>query len=257
MRNIYVFTVNKAASMLLYELGKTLARHARLPFWSVNDGTFPEKGLAEDVAAFDGKRGCFCPLRYYTDAPGLDESADAAGGVHDEASGFVQAARSAAILHLRDPRDVITSQFFSLAYSHPPVAGKFDPTDAQRRLWIDAGVDAHARAHAARWIERYQAYINHVLGRPNTIFVTYEEMVTDFPAWLGKFMAPFPLDDAERLQAKLARKYRNNFTIKREDVRKQKRQITPGDHKRKLQPDTIAFLNEQFAAILKTLGYEA
>ena len=81
-------------------------------------------------------------------------------------------------------------------------------------------------------------------------------MVTDFPAWLAKFMAPFPLDNAGRLHAKLARKYRNNFRVKREDVRKQKRQITPGDHKRKLHPDTIAFLNEQLAPILETLGYE-
>jgi len=155
MNDIFVFTVNNAASMLLYEVGKTLARHARLPFWSVNDGTFPEKGLAEDPNAFDGKHGCFCPLRYYTEVPRLDEATDAAPrrglhdeasgfvqaapsatdaaprrGLHDEASGFVQAARSAATLHLRDPRDVITSQFYSLAYSHPPVAGRFNPTDA-------------------------------------------------------------------------------------------------------------------------------
>ncbi|MBN1916870.1 MAG: sulfotransferase domain-containing protein [Verrucomicrobia bacterium] len=236
MQNILVFTVNKAASMLLYELGKTLARHVRLPFWSVNDGTFPEKGLAEDPDAFDGKHGCFCPLRYYTEAPDMDQAA--------------------LVLHLRDPRDAITSQFYSLAYSHPPVAGTFNPTEAKRQEWIDAGVDAHARAHAARWIERYQTYIDRVLGRPNTTFVTYEQMVADFPAWLAKFMAPFALGDAERLHKKLARKYRNNFAVKREDVRKQKRQIAPGDHKRKLQPDTIAYLNKEFASILETLGYK-
>jgi hypothetical protein len=235
MKDILVFTVNKAASMLLYELGKTLARHARMPFWSVNDGTFPEKGLADDPNAFDGKHGCFCPLRYYTDVPTIDESA--------------------IVLHLRDPRDAITSQFYSLAYSHPPVAGKFNPSDTQRQQWIDGGVDAHARAHAARWVERYQTYIDRLLDRPNTTLLTYEQMVTDFPTWLMKFMAPFPLDDADRLHGKLSRKYRNNFTVKREDVRKQKRQVTPGDHKRKLHPDTIAFLNEQFGPILDRLSY--
>jgi hypothetical protein len=273
VRNIYVFTVNKAASMLLYELGKRLARHARMPFWSVNDGTFPEEGLAEDPNAFDGKHGCFCPIRLYTavpddaedglhdEAPGFVKAArsadDAEDGVCDEAPGFVKAARSAAILHLRDPRDAITSEFYSLAYSHPPVPGKFNPTADMRRQWAEEGVDAHARTHADRWVGRYQIYIDRLLGRPNTTFLKYEQMVTDFPSWLRAFMAPFPIDDADRLHARLARKYRNNFSVKREDVYRQKRQVTPGDHKRKLQPDTIAFLNDKFAAILERLGYEA
>jgi hypothetical protein len=235
MGNIYVFTTNKAASMLLYELAKPICRRARMPFWSINDGTFPEKGLAEDPHAFDGKEGCFCPLRYYTEVPDVAESD--------------------IILHLRDPRDAITSQFFSLAYSHPPV-GAFNPTEAQREEWRQAGIDEHARTHADRWVKRYQDYCDNLLGRPNTTFLRYEDMVSDFPTWLERFVAPFPVARKEALVRKLARKYRHNFDVKHEDVRRQKRQVTPGDHKRKLQPDTITFLNDKFAAILPALGYE-
>ena len=235
MKDLYVFTTNKAASMLLYELAKPICRRAHIPFWSINDGTFPEKGLVEDPNAFDGKEGCFCPLRYYTDVPNIDESD--------------------IILHLRDPRDVITSQFFSLAYSHPPVGG-FNPSDAQREEWREAGIDEHAHKHADRWVKRYKDYCDNVLGRPNTTFLRYEDMVTDFPTWLEQFIAPFPVTRKDGLVRKYARKYRRNFEVGPEDVYRHKRQVTPGDHKRKLQPDTIAFLNDKFAAILPALGCE-
>jgi len=236
MKSIIVFTTNKAASMLLYELAKKITRACGMPFYSINDGTFPEKELGDDPTAFAGKEGCFCPIRYYADVPDIAD--------YD------------VIVHLRDPRDAITSQFFSLAYSHPPVAGSFKPSDAERRDWIAQGVDAHARKHADAWLARYEAYVDNLLGRPNTIVVTYEQMVTDFEYWLRRFIGPFPVADKEKLIRKLVRRYRNNFKVKREDVNRQKRQITPGDHKRKLQPETIAFLNEKFGSVLAALGYE-
>ena len=104
-------------------------------------------------------------------------------------------------------------------------------------------------------MKRYRDYCDNIFGRPNTTFLRYEDMVTDFPTWLERFVAPFPVARKEALVRKLARKYRRNFDVKHEDVRRQKRQVTPGDHKRKLQPDTIAFLNEKFCTILAALGY--
>ncbi len=236
MKSIIVFTTNKAASMLLYELTKRITRSCGMPFYSINDGTFPEAELRTDPVAFVGKEGCFCPIRYYADVPNIDN-------YH-------------ILLHLRDPRDVITSQFFSLAYSHPPVSGSFKPSDAERQEWIRQGIDAHAIKHADAWLARYEAYCNNVLGRPNTLFVKYEEMVTDFKRWLRKYISPFPVADKEKLIKKLARKYRNNFRVTRENVYQQKRQIAPGDHKRKLKPETIALLNEKFENVLAALGYE-
>ncbi len=237
MKNIYIFTTHKAASMLLYEIGRKLARRAGMPFWSINDKTFPERGPAEDPNAFDGKTGCFCPLRFCMDLPDVDEAA--------------------IILHLRDPRDVLTSMFFSQAYSHPPVpGGTFNPTDQDRQQWREAGIDAHTRTLADRWVKRYQAYVDNMLGRPNVTFLRYEDMVADFPAWLNRFVEPFPIPDKPVLVGKLAHQYRNNFDVGPEDVYRHKRQVTPGDHKRKLQPETIAFLNDKFAAILPALGYE-
>lgn len=150
----------------------------------------------------------------------------------------------------------MTSQFFSLAYSHPPVPGRFNPSDAERQEWIQQGIDRHVLDKADAWLGRYKDYCDHVLKRTNTIFVTYEEMVTDFETWLRKYISPFPLPDTERMVRKLVRKYRNNFLVRREDVHRQKRQVAPGDHKRKLKPETIAILNEKFGNMLAELGYQ-
>lgn len=47
-----------------------------------------------------------------------------------------------------------------------------------------------------------------------------------------------------------------NFSVAREDLNSHKRQVQPGYHKRKLKPETIEILNDRFAEILETLGYD-
>jgi len=237
MKSIIVFTVHKAASMLLHELTKWVAGVCRMQFYSINDGTFPEDELRADARAFLGKEGCFCPVRYHADVPHIED--------YD------------IILHLRDPRDVMTSAFFSLAYSHVPVPGRWNPSDAERQEWIRRGIDWHVLSGADGWLRRYREYCDHILNRSNTVFVTYEEMVADFESWLRKYIAPFPLARPERIIKKLVRRYRHNFQVDGEDVYRHKRQVAPGDHKRKLKPETIAALDEQFKDVLAALGYES
>ena len=236
MRSIIVFTVHKAASMLLYELTKWITGTCQMPFYSINDKTFPERELRTDASAFLDKEGCFCPIRYDVDVPHIEN--------YD------------LILHLRDPRDAMTSAFYSFAYSHPPNPGSKNASDAERQEWIRQGVDWYVLKRAGAWLRNYRDYCGHILKQPNTIFVKYEEMVTDFESWLRKYIAPFPLAHPEGTIQELVRKYRDNFQVKREDIYRHKRQVTPGDHKRKLKPETIATLNEQFKDVLEALGYE-
>ena len=46
-----------------------------------------------------------------------------------------------------------------------------------------------------------------------------------------------------------------NFDVE-EDIYSHKRQVTPGDHKRKLLPETIDRLNSEFGEVLDVLGYK-
>jgi hypothetical protein len=46
-----------------------------------------------------------------------------------------------------------------------------------------------------------------------------------------------------------------DFKVSSEDIYKHKRQVTPGDHKRKLKPETIDILNQKTAEVLKLYDY--
>lgn len=70
----------------------------------------------------------------------------------------------------------------------------------------------------------------------------------------GKERSPKPTFST--LYERLYEDHKADFQVEDEDVYRHKRQVMPGDHTRKLLPETIAALNEQFANILKTLGYE-
>ena len=48
----------------------------------------------------------------------------------------------------------------------------------------------------------------------------------------------------------------NSFQNKKEDIHSHIRNIYPGDHKRKLKPETIEILNEEFESVLKILDYK-
>jgi hypothetical protein len=47
-----------------------------------------------------------------------------------------------------------------------------------------------------------------------------------------------------------------DFQVSREDQFAQRRQVTPGDHLRKLESGTVQTLNRLFGPLLKELGYE-
>jgi hypothetical protein len=159
------------------------------------------------------------------------------------------------ILLLRDPRDVVTSFWFSQAHSHvlPP-----DPAMAARALRnrqaaLERGIDEHVLALAAPIAARFLDYRDRFAGRPQLGLFRYEQMVTDrdgFSAGLRDFL---DLDVRPALWRRLLGE-EGEFTVE-EDPEAHKRQVLPGDHRRKLRPETIARLDAEFAPVLDWLGY--
>jgi len=102
-------------------------------------------------------------------------------------------------------------------------------------------------SRARIFAERYSVLLP-LIGRENVLYFTYEEMVaepgrienriaqaTGFEIAGGSIMA-----DAD-------------FKVEQEDVNRHKRKVQPGDHILKLNPKTIAVLDELFAPVLKQL----
>jgi hypothetical protein len=238
MANIIVFTVHKAASMVLHNLLMQVTAVTRMNYYSPNlpETPFffppPKHNWESETAAHLARlSGCIGPIRRPID--------------------ILDPGQSRIILHLRDPRDVLTSLFFSHCYSH----FGWENREREREEWIKAGIDKYVLDKSGDYAERYDAYCDNLLGKPNVTFVTYEEMVVSFETWLRKFLAPFSLPTSENVAKALAIQYRNEFTVSSEDVTRHKRKVTPGDHREKLQPETIHALNQKFSHSLEKFGY--
>jgi hypothetical protein len=158
----------------------------------------------------------------------------------------------ALVLQLRDPRDMLTSLYFSTKYSHAII----NPKIIRRRQESQAlSIDEYVMASADEYLVIYEQYCQQLLERPAILFLKYEEMVADFPGWLARLSQHLGLDGQTAALEQV--KHRANFTVKSEDKYSHRRQVSPGDHKRKLQPETIQRLTTKFQPVLDRLSYPA
>lgn len=158
------------------------------------------------------------------------------------------------LLVVRDPRDVLVSQFFSIAASHQtPGAAKRAEFLQRRQHAREIGIDAFALERAPVVKATLRRYADELLPVSGTLVTTYEELVTDLGAWLRRTLAFLDLPADEAVVAELVAA--SAPAPRREDVTAKRRQVTPGDHRRKLAAETIAALDEQLADELAAFGY--
>jgi hypothetical protein len=254
MKNLLLYTIHKSGSMFLHQLLGEIAKAYRLEHFSMNYPSMAEDIKAQSwVSCIQQHQGIFGPIRIFEARPHTPQDLS----------------QYSVIVHTRDPRDMLTSAYYSFAYSHKIVPGGFNPPPGKREQWQEEGIDRYV-LRAKHTLSKYQHLTTELLSKPGVLHVTYEEMVTDYHAWLGKILSacshlPFPQNklkhliggppSIEKLHAQLYNKHKDDFSVDQEDIYANKRQITPGDHRRKLQPETIDRLNEIFSEILETLDY--
>ena len=254
-RNVIAYTTHKAGSMVLHRVLKDICELNRIPYYSPNESKtqLPFDRIFAGYDFIAKKRGCFGPLRFFVPSKAIAEAS--------------------VILHLRDPRDVLTSMFYSYCFMH---AGEIEAHTGYRKEVAEAGIDrfvldmvsapfyeyrgdygigSRYKKHVGTVLDRYERYLTELLGRPNTTVVSYEEMVLSFPSWLQKIIGAFDLSDPEETRAVVAARHANSVAAGEEDVWSHKRKVTPGDHREKLQPETIRKLDLVFATVLEKFGY--
>jgi len=256
-RRILFFTMHKSASMFIHRVCTDLARVTNRVYYSPNGGDVlvTLKEMATNKAFWtDKKSGCFGPLRTFIRIPDMDESR--------------------ILLHLRDPRDVLVSMYFSYCYSH---SGEVAGGTGYRKAVADNGIDdfvlelamaqrqpvsgdygtgAHLWEIAGNVQQRYRTYVEQLLegSHPNVVLLRYEDMISDLDGWLGKVAEEFEVDDPATVK-RLADHYRPAFQRKSENAWVHMRKVTPGDYLEKLRPATIAELDRIFGDMLACLGY--
>jgi len=253
--SLVVFTLHKSASMFLHHQCAYLCALCGMDYHSPNvpGSGLSARALLTDPELWTSRRGCFAPIRFFVDIPNL--------------------ADYRIVLHLRDPRDVLVSMFYSYCFIH---AGEVPANTGLRKEAAAKGIDAFVLAKASddsaqyrgdygtgghvedligNVARRYRDYIERLLGKPNVVLVKYEEMVTDYRAWLGKFLRAFPIENPDRVIDALAARAPDMFPKRNADVMTHVRHVAPGDHRSKLQPATIFKLDEIFADTLERLDY--
>lgn len=147
------------------------------------------------------------------------------------------------ILQVRDPRDILTSLYFSLRYSHTIPAG--DPRSflTQREKLEEIGIDEFVLQNVDALTERFLKF-EPFLNQKNVLVLRYESMVNDFDRWFDQIIEFSNLKWNFKLRCCLnSLREEADFSVDREDVTQHKRQVTPGDYRRKLLPETIESLN--------------
>ena len=257
-KSVIAYTVHKAGSMVLHRVLRDTCEHNNIQYHSENaepKERIPVRKIFAGKDYIARHNGCFGPLRFFVPTAALGDTN--------------------IMLHLRDPRDVLTSMFFSYCFMH---RGPVPANTGVRKQVADAGIDkfvldmsSEAAAHyegdygtggnyrefIGNMATRYQRYLDEVIGRPNTVLLSYEEMVLDFPSWLRRVIDCFELENADETYRIVAERYAETVKPEGENVFSHKRKVVPGDYKEKLHPDTIAELNRRFAHSLDVLGYSA
>lgn len=166
------------------------------------------------------------------------------------------------ILLVRDPRDMLTSLYFSHKYSHSSPSNKGDA----KKLMSDSRENARtnnindfAIDYAHHYKSLFSGYKEHLLSLPNTKVYRYEDVIFDKETWLLSMLDFYGLFNYYSKQ-KIRKQV--NVISSSNDIRpigenpgSHIRQVAPGNHKKHLSPDTIRILNSELNDFLIHFGY--
>lgn len=221
--------------MFLYQLFQRLSRARGIAFYSTNNSP-PDDQRANGQLDHDF---CLCPIRDFEN-PSI------------VSSDLYQIKQ---IFHVRDPRDILVSQYFSYGWRHTEV-GFTDGVQRYRDFVRQNSIDDYVlnQKSVVQPLKRRLSKLIHRPAEELKQVVRYEEMVTNFPAYLERVVQAFGFKMPGFHRARFAFRFRDEF---KPDLNRDghKRSVLPGDHLKKLQPETIERLNEIFADELRVLNY--
>ena len=166
--------------------------------------------------------------------------------------------RSLAILVVRDPRDALVSAFFSFGpkgshvlprNSAEATARMLESRKPDEGITIDEWVLKRAATVRAK-LEEYST----VVRNSNFRLFKYEEILFSKRAFVLDALEHLAIScEADSVDQACAK---HHIIPSREDPTKHIRKALPGDHREKLQAETIDELNRQFKKTMETFGYE-
>ncbi len=236
--SLFIVGLVKSGSTLLNRLMKPLAEGAGYNFDA------PANTVRQQGVKLRGARPDFQPEGH------------AYGGFRNLPWPLPEFAAGRTVFLARDPRDALTSLYFSVAYSHRPPGTGADGAllrkfQARRMRALDQPIDAFVLAEAPKQAETIAETLRHLPA--GTRRYAYETVIFDKLAWARDMMAYLGLELADRRLAAIVE--RQDVIPAVEAPRDHIRRVTPGDHRDKLAPATIARLDDILQPVMSALGY--
>jgi len=247
--SIIHFSVNKSATQYVKQLLKRCAAekgmiHADIHDYAFSTG-FPFLDLLSAVE-MQKYQHLFFPTGYlYSVFGGMIE-------------GIPELERYLIVLMVRDPRDVLVSSYYSLAYSHSTPyksSGKYEKFMQERKLAQKSTIDEYVITESDRLCNIYRRYNELLLDKYPQVYLTrYEDMTSDFREWIKNLLNYCKLDINQQMLQSLIEKNKR-LQPKKENIHKHLRKGKAGDYKEKLKPETVELLNSKLFTILKAFKY--
>jgi Sulfotransferase domain len=247
----FVLGVRKCGSSLMNSMVNSLANINKRKYLDVG-GSFFKEGV---------------PEREWRDNPELLKllsPGNLYGGFRAMPLAFADAPayRSAKkILMVRDPRDALVSEYYSIAYSHSLPKETAANTDGAREEFLAARQAALASAIADFVLNRAAA-INQTMMEyedasrdPHTRVFLYEDVILNKRAWLAAMAEHFGWDGGAPGFIEGMMSWADKVPTS-ENPQAFVRKVVPGDHKEKLPASVIDQLNEKLAPAMGLFGYQ-
>lgn len=240
-----VFGVRKSGSSILNSVVEALANHVGMPYLDVAGELF-RSGIP--VGDWQSDAEILQLLR----------RGNVYGGFRDVPYAFTRApnwAEFRKLLLVRDPRDALVSEYFSNAYSH-----EVPETGASREVMLDlreranqVDIDTFVVERARSMVETLSQYLL-VRDSENALVMKYEEFIPNKRESISQILDHFRWDVPDHVIAHVLEWA--DVLPTDEDPARFIRKVTPGDHREKLTPGTIADLNDLLGPVMTAYGYD-
>ena len=235
VRGVDVHAVHKSATMFLFQFFGRLSKQYHFDFYSENNAPANQSGLPRE----NQRDFCRCPIRAFET---LETELDYPTEIRR-------------IFHVRDPRDILVSEYFSFGWIHPTEGTGLEAGRQERQeVPIDEYVLTQCEKRTWPLEAKFKTLLDRDMDPEYDTIVTYEMMVTRFRLWAERVLPAFGVRYPKLAARKWAWRYRKEFQRSGESMT-HKRRITPGDHRRKLKPATIEQLNQRFEEVLTRFNY--
>lgn len=239
--SFFVFSLHKAGSTLLNKMLSDVCKNVSIPFFAPEQEEFdngvPIGTLDNSVQRLLTTKGyCFAGFRSFPRyLDGLDLR------------------QFKKIFLIRDPRDMVVSHYFSLKISHPLPPGELGKKLRAIRASLESKtIDQYALESAPMIQQRYTKYQESIFDDNLKLF-RYEDVIFNKQTWLADVLKFAGINADPEMIKRIADQQDVRPPV--EDPNNHIRKVTPGDHKNKLQPATIAQLNDIFSDQLERFRY--